>query len=79
MGGTRNPAINLPGNLLTLCGSGTTGCHGRVEANPSEAQHNGWSVSRYREPTATPVNTWRGWMLLDHNGHYHRVPEPVFL
>ena len=28
MGGTNDPSINSPANLIVLCGSGTTGCHG---------------------------------------------------
>jgi hypothetical protein len=30
-GGDRDPRINLPSNLLVVCGSGTTGCHGLIE------------------------------------------------
>lgn len=30
-GGTPDPRINLPSNLLVACGSGTTGCHGLIE------------------------------------------------
>jgi hypothetical protein len=31
MGGTADPAANQPANLVLLCGSATTGCHGRAE------------------------------------------------
>lgn len=68
MGGTRGPGINLPSNLLTLCGSGTTGCHGLVEAHPTWAQAHGWSVRRTQDPAAVPVWTWRGWVQLDNAG-----------
>jgi len=35
-----NPAINdLPWNLVSLCGSGTSGCHGKVEARDKIARH----------------------------------------
>lgn len=36
-------------NTVILCGSGTTGCHGWVEANPAAAEAEGWWV--------------RGWFL----------------
>ena len=38
-----NPrCTNELGNLVDLCGSGTTGCHGRIEHNRDEAYDNGW-------------------------------------
>ena len=46
MGGSRVWWINLPGNLLLLCGSGTTGCHGKVTNNPAAAEQGGFSVRR---------------------------------
>lgn len=47
---------NRPCNLILLCGSGTTMCHGWVESHPTEAEHEGgWSVSRYADPASTPV------------------------
>lgn len=60
MGGTKDPRINHPSNLLTLCGSGTTGCHGWAESHRLEAVKDGLIVSRYADPTLVPVMTWRG-------------------
>ena len=37
---------NALSNLVTLCGSGTTGCHGWVTEHPSEAYATGWAVRR---------------------------------
>lgn len=34
-------------NTVVLCGSGTTGCHGFVTANPLLAEAEGWTVSGY--------------------------------
>lgn len=31
-------------NLHTLCGSGTTGCHGWVESHPEQAIEEGWRI-----------------------------------
>lgn len=68
MGGTRWPGINRPGNLLTLCGTGTTMCHGWVEHHPTWAEAHGYSVRRAGlmapHPEQEPVWTWRGWVLL---------------
>lgn len=70
MGGTRWPGINLPSNLLTLCGSGTTGCHGWVEAHPAWSKAHGWSVPTWQadEVVTVPVWTWRGWVWLAEDG-----------
>lgn len=70
MGGTRWEGINLPSNLLTLCGSGTTGCHGWIEHHPTYAEDHGWSVRQHERLTvaAVPVWTWRGWQYLEDDG-----------
>lgn len=46
--GGRGPGspINFPENLISLCGSGTTGCHGWVTEHPKEAREHGWEVSQ---------------------------------
>jgi hypothetical protein len=61
-------------NLITLCGSGTTGCHGWVHAHPKEAQSGGYIVSRHARRDSTsqaPVfygQTGRtGWFALGDN------------
>jgi hypothetical protein len=47
---------NRPCNLILLCGSGTTGCHGWVEDHPIlAADEGGWAVSRYADPAMKPV------------------------
>jgi hypothetical protein len=55
MGGTSRPESNGPANLLLLCGSGTTGCHGRIESNRSEAYEKGWLVGQVNDPREVPV------------------------
>lgn len=78
MGGSREAWINQPANLITLCGSGTTGCHGWVEANPAKARELGLSVSRFGEaPAVVPVKTWRGWLYLNDDGTTTAAPEPA--
>lgn len=55
-------------NALHLCGSGTTGCHGRVTENPAEAYKHGWSVRSGFDPAETPVYRLRSWVVLNDNG-----------
>lgn len=76
-------------NLLLLCGSGTTGCHGWVTANPQEAQQLGMSVTGHaihqRQDSSAadrPVLRWsrelgeREWVLLDDDGGItQQLPE----
>jgi hypothetical protein len=77
MGGTDDPAINRAGNGIVLCGSGTTGCHGWVEAHPVEAARAGWSVESWADPTSVPVKTPNGWLMLNDRGYSWPVPEPA--
>jgi hypothetical protein len=44
-------------NLLLLCGSGTTGCHGFVTTEPRISKRLGWTVRRISEPADIAV--WR--------------------
>lgn len=78
MGGTRSAWINAPANLLTLCGSGTTQCHGWVEHHPEWAEAHGYSVRRWQAHAVVtvPVWTWRGWVSLEDNGTAHRLEHP---
>lgn len=46
-GGSRRPEINSAANLITLCGSATTGCHMRIELNRAEAITNGWLLPQW--------------------------------
>ncbi|WP_319456881.1 MULTISPECIES: HNH endonuclease signature motif containing protein [unclassified Mycobacterium] len=62
------------GNLMLVCGSGTTGCHGRITTNPSWARAHGYSVGGTFEPcdvAALRWSRWTGaaeWVLLDDRG-----------
>lgn len=60
MGGSRDPQVSSPVNGVVLCGSGTTGCHGWVEANREDARLMGWLVPQWRNPAEVPVR---------HHGH----------
>lgn len=71
MGGTTDPAINDPRNLVTLCGSGTTGCHGWVESQRDRARQLGWLIdSLSDEQLDRPIRLGEHlWVYLDAHGH----------
>ena len=82
MGGSDRPALNQPPNLLALCGSGTTGCHGWVESHRIDSYESGWLCYRNDNPVEIPV-----WVAIDGNkfaqseyvyltddGRYAKVP-----
>lgn len=66
------PGLHSPANLIHLCGSGTTGCHGWVHNHPETAMEYGWIVSMGEDhPETVPVwDAHRGWLLLDNQGGY---------
>jgi len=68
MGGGSDRA-HSPANLIVLCGSGTTGCHGWVEAHPRAAIILGYRVPRWLDPAEVPVLDVDGWVRLSHDGH----------
>lgn len=44
-GGSSLPYINQATNLVAMCGSATTGCHGFITAHETIARLFGWAVS----------------------------------
>lgn len=42
-------------NIVLLCGSGTTGCHGWVHAHPAESYALGWLVHSWHDPKDVPM------------------------
>lgn len=71
MGGTRRPWINLASNLLFICGTGTTGCHGRVESNRTAAYAAGWLLRDGEDPAEVPVQIHQlGAVYLTDEGDY---------
>lgn len=80
MGGSKLPWINQPGNLLTLCGSATTGCHQWVESHRDSAYEWGYLIRRYhgnfQPPEFVKVLTAGGWVLFDNEGSLSYVQRP---
>lgn len=66
-----NHADRRPAGLLSVCGDGTTGHHGQIEARPTRAMERGWTVTRYdTDPATVKVWLWHpiyglGWYRLD--------------
>jgi hypothetical protein len=80
----RRPATNAhhrraPGrhwdvhNLLDLCGSGTTGCHGWVTEHAKLAREFGWVVRGRHDPLWTPAVICGRWRFLSLDGRYVQV------
>ena len=64
-----------PSNLLGLCGDGTRGCHGLIEAHPSWANDRGlWIMAGDGDPDQVAVfmrwtqTAYLGWWVLDDEG-----------
>lgn len=56
-----DPAVrDLPCNIVELCGSGTTGCHGWAHAHPAEAERFGYIIPSWRDPLSVPIRDWNG-------------------
>lgn len=69
MGGSSDPATNSPANLLLLCGSGTSGCHGRIEGNRHAAIVLGQLLHARDEPAKVAVfHHRRGLVFLNDDG-----------
>lgn len=62
MGGTKTAWVGMAANALTLCGSGTTGCHGWVESHRDEAFEDGYLISANSGQIAedVAVRRWDG-------------------
>ena len=72
-GGTSLAWVNQPANLIVLCGSGTTGCHGWAERERTKAFDLGLLVSKIGVATAMTTRLKHhlyGWVLLDNEGGY---------
>lgn len=75
-GGTSDLAINSPANLVILCGSPITKCHGRAESRADEMREWGFWLHRVEDPLRVPVrHAVHGWVLLDLAGGWS--PSPV--
>ena len=69
-------------NLVVLGGTGTTGCHGWVTANPVLAVAEGWAVPGWADPAQWPAARWlptahgtvrAGWVLFTTDGLWAEI------
>lgn len=76
MGGSSDPAVNAPSNLMLLCGSGVTLCHGWIESNRTEAYQQGWLLHSGHSPEVIPAYIHGlGFRLLTPEGGYRALWE----
>lgn len=74
MGGSSDPMVNSPANLITLLGNALTECHGRVEKFHAADNVAGYWLKSGQIPAETPVLHWRyGPVLLGHDGSITEV------
>lgn len=71
MGGTTDPATNLPSNLVLL----DRPCHEWLESHRAEALRAGFLVPQGVDPTTVPVFIAGGWVWLTEDGYYREVPN----
>lgn len=80
-GGTSDARIGSIANCLILCGSGTTGCHGRIERNREVAKAVGLLIpgnatTEEYAPAAVRVRRMdKTWWLLTESGRAVEVDE----
>ncbi|ALY08874.1 HNH endonuclease [Arthrobacter phage Galaxy] len=75
MGGSRARETDRAGNLVLVCGTGTTECHGWIEAHPAEAAARGFRIAAGARPDRVALVDWTGraWLLDDGGG---KEPAP---
>lgn len=76
------PDSHMPQNLMSVCGGdNVTGCHGRIHSRRSEAQPNGWWLSRIAgtDPLTVPllVDRESAWKYLTNDARYSDDPPEV--
>jgi hypothetical protein len=76
-GGTSDPAINSPANLILVCGSATTRCHFFLESRKAEAEKLGFVISknsRIDPADVRVVHALYGVVLLLDDGTWQAAP-----
>lgn len=77
MGGSRLPDTNQPQNLLVLCGTGITGCHGWIESNRHAAVTDGYLLYQNDDPCQHPYLGHDGWWWLTETAEKMRNKPPI--
>lgn len=80
MGGSKAPGINGPVNLITVCGDGTSGCHGRIESQRDWARRLGYAVPQWQGPATVPVlHRVHGWAWIRLEGWVPLTRDELWL
>lgn len=76
-GGSKLAHLGQPPNLLVMCGSGVTQCHGKAEANPEWAYERGLALRTGWDPEQTPYQDIHDqWRLLLPDGQSIPIQMP---
>lgn len=76
MGGTSDPALNRPSNIVLLCGTATTGCHLACEQRELAMYELGFWRKQHENPAQIPVaHAIYGWCLLLDDGTVEPLPS----
>lgn len=69
--------IDCPSNLVFVCGSGVSGCHGWIHANPALATEAGWMLGTRQTPEGVAIDSARyGLVFLGTDGQlYGLTPD----
>lgn len=74
MGGSKNLDLHKSANLIALCGSGTTGCHGWVESHRAEARQLGYLIQKVESAELIPFKDDAGvWWHIYNDGTKTRL------
>lgn len=74
MGGTRDPDVNHPPNLVWICGD----CHRWIESYRDAAREDGWLVWRFIDPEGRPLITLHHSMMIMLAKDGSMVPNPLY-
>lgn len=70
MGGSKNEMLHEMANLIVLCGTGTSGCHGWVESNRAKARELGYLIQKIESAEDIPFQDKTGlWWKIHNDGH----------
>lgn len=74
MGGSKNKMLHETANLIVLCGTGTSGCHGWVESNRAKARELGYLIQNIDFAEQIPFQDSKGvWFQIDNSGQKTEV------
>lgn len=74
MGGSKDQELHKSANLIVLCGTGTSGCHGWVESNRDKARESGYLITKIESAGEIPFQDINGkWWVIDNDAQKTRL------